>query len=332
MGTYGFARDVFETAFTIYEAYGERLRAFGAHRHSHTALRIHQHYNRRFEHFTRTVPRSLGRGEGYGDTVVTFLGRADNAAPYVAAETLGLSAASLHRNTRSEMSLPMLFGGRGVGDLVAFADATHVGAASLAVGNATSFPIAQDARLRGDSHNEGPMELTMYGRLAPTMTTAVSRMRSTPDGDDGDNEPTWSLQLASSWARLDAACGSHALTESEPLDNNHSLRDACPATSSGASRKLRSRSPIKQRASCSRSLDGVPSLVPVIAFATDIFPKLQADISERINLLRFAKLPPAFSNRTQSESRCFVSRLGHGALAFLASDQPTYFGSLGRVP
>jgi hypothetical protein len=37
-----------------------------------------------------------------------------------------------------------------------------------------------------------------------------------------------------------------------------------------------------------RSLDGLPSLAPLSAFATDIFPKLQADMSERVNLLRFA--------------------------------------------
>jgi hypothetical protein len=72
-----------------------------------------------------------------------------------------------------------------------------------------------------------------------------------------------------------------------------------------------------------RSLDGLPSLVPLSAFATDIFPKLQADISERVNLLRFAKLAPTLSHRAPPESRRFVSRLGHGALAFLASDRPT---------
>jgi hypothetical protein len=124
---------------------------------------------------------------------VTFLECADNATSDVAAETLSLSAASLQRNTRSEMSLSRRFGGMGVGDLVAFAYASHVGAANLAVGYAISFPIAQDARVRGDFHNEGPMEPTMYGRLATTMTTTVSRRRSTPDGDDGDNEPMWSL-------------------------------------------------------------------------------------------------------------------------------------------
>jgi hypothetical protein len=52
-------------------------------------------------------------GEGYGDTVVTFLERADNATLEMAADILGLSAASLPRNTRSEMSLPIHFGGMG---------------------------------------------------------------------------------------------------------------------------------------------------------------------------------------------------------------------------
>jgi hypothetical protein len=52
-----------------------------------------------------------------------------------------------------------------------------------------------------------------------------------------------------------------------------------------------------------RSLDGLPSLVLLSAFATDIFPKLQADIIERVNLLRFAKLAPTFSNRARHEFR-----------------------------
>jgi hypothetical protein len=49
------------------------------------------------------------------------------------------------------------------------------------------------------------------------MTTAVSRRPGATDRDGDDNEPMWSLELASAWARLDAACGSYALTESEPL-------------------------------------------------------------------------------------------------------------------
>jgi hypothetical protein len=78
-------------------------------------------------------------GEGYGDTVVTFLERADNATLDVAVEILDLPAASLPRSTRSEMSLPTRFGGMGVGDLVALADAAHVGASGLAVGSAIRF-------------------------------------------------------------------------------------------------------------------------------------------------------------------------------------------------
>jgi hypothetical protein len=79
MGTSDFARDVFETALSKYEAYGGRLRGLATHRHFYAALRIHQHCNHRFGHFVRTVPRGLGRGEGYGDTIVTFLERADIA-------------------------------------------------------------------------------------------------------------------------------------------------------------------------------------------------------------------------------------------------------------
>jgi hypothetical protein len=104
-----------------------------------------------------------------------------------------------------------------VGDLVALADSAHVGAAGLAGDYAIRFLTAQDARVRGDSHDEVPMEPTMDGRLAIAVTKAVSRRHGTPEGDDGDNKPMWSLELASSWARLHVACGSHALAESESL-------------------------------------------------------------------------------------------------------------------
>jgi hypothetical protein len=43
-----------------------------------------------------------------------------------------------------------------------------------------------------------------------------------------------------------------------------------------------------------RSLDGLPSLVPISTFVTDIFSELQADVSERVRLLRFAKLALTF--------------------------------------
>jgi hypothetical protein len=330
MVTSNFARNLLGMALSKLEAYGERLRGLAAHRHSHTALRIHQHCNRRFGHFAPTVPRGLGRGEGYGDTVVTFLERADNSTPQdVVAEILGLPGASLPRNTRSEMSLPIRFEGMGLGDLVALADATHVVAAGLAVCYAIRFLPAQYARDRGDSNDEVPMEPTMYGQLATAMTTTTSRRYGTPDGDDGDNEPMWSLELASSWARLEAACGSHALAASEPLIITTALAVLPPQrpTVARAGCVAEARSNNEQIA---RSLDGLPSFVPLSTFSTDIFPKLQADISERVNLLRFAKLAPTYSNRVRPVSRRFASRLGHGAVAFLASD-PLASGRLGEL-
>jgi hypothetical protein len=208
-----------------------------------------------------------------------------------------------------------------VGDLVALADAAHVGAAGLAVGYATRFLTTQNARVRADSQDEVPMEPTMYGRLTTAMTTTVSRRHGTPDGDDGDNEPVWSLELASSWARLDAACGFHALAESEPLISTAlAMLPPQRPTVARAGFVARGRSNNEQIA---QFLDGLPLNVPFSAFATYIFPRLQADISERVNLLRFAKLAPTVSHRTRPESRRFTSRLGHGALAFLASDPPT---------
>jgi hypothetical protein len=95
MGTFDFARDVFETALSKYEACSERLRGLATHRHSHIALRMYQLAHRRFRNFVRTAPRGLRRGEGCGDTVVTSLERVENAILDVAAEVLALPAASL---------------------------------------------------------------------------------------------------------------------------------------------------------------------------------------------------------------------------------------------
>jgi hypothetical protein len=61
------------------------------------------------------------------------------------------------------------------------------------MGFAIRFFTSQYARVSGDSHDEVPMESTMYGRLATVMTTTVSRRRGTLDGDGSDNEPRWSL-------------------------------------------------------------------------------------------------------------------------------------------
>jgi hypothetical protein len=140
------------------------------------------------------------------------------------------------------------------------------------------------------------------------MTTAVSRRHGTPDGDDGDNEPMCLLELDSSWACLDTACGSHALAESEPLITTAvAMLPPLRPTVARAGCVAEVRSNNEQIA---RSLDGLlPSLVPFFTFVTDIFPKPQADISERINLLRFAKLAPTFSYHAWPKSRRFVYRL-----------------------
>jgi hypothetical protein len=61
------------------------------------------------------VPRGLSMGDGYGDTVATFLERVENATIDVAAKILGHPETSISRNTRYYMSLSIRFGGIGVG-------------------------------------------------------------------------------------------------------------------------------------------------------------------------------------------------------------------------
>jgi hypothetical protein len=59
-----------------------------------------------------------------------------------------------------------------------------------------------------------------------------------------------------------------------------------------------------QKANCQTlCLDGMPSLVPRSELSTDIVPKLQAKISERVDVFRFVNLTPTFSKCTRPESR-----------------------------
>eukprot|EP00873_Tetraselmis_striata_P029089 jgi/Tetstr1/449353/TSEL_003866.t1 len=48
---------------------------------------------------------------------------------------------------RTQLSLPVRFGGLGIGDNVVIADASHIGAAALVVGQAVTFFRAQHATL-----------------------------------------------------------------------------------------------------------------------------------------------------------------------------------------
>jgi hypothetical protein len=131
----------------------------------------------------------------------------------------------------------------------------------------------------------------------------------------------WSLELASSWVRLDAACGSHVLAESEPLITTALAMLLPKRPTMACARSVDGTQSYNEH--ITRSFDNLTSLVPLSAFDTDVFIKLQPDIMERFNLLRFAKLAPTFYNRAKPESRRFVSRIEHGALASFASGPPT---------
>jgi hypothetical protein len=138
----------------------------------------------------------------------------------------------------------------------------------------------------------------------------------------------WLLELASAWVRLGAECGARALAESEPLRTTAlaMLPPQCPIVAH-ACRVFKARSNIEHT---TRFLNGMPWLAIHFGFATTVYVKLQADISERVNLTRFANIVLKFTNLAQPESRRFASRLSRGALAFFASDPPTT-GRLGEL-
>jgi hypothetical protein len=126
--------------------------------------------------------------------------------------------------------------------------------------------------MRGDTNDNLPMEPTMYGRLATHVITAESRRPNTPDRNGGNNEHMWSLEFASACVGALECRVRRSCPRRVRALHNHGLSDNSPDTSDGGSRRLRRRSPIKQRAHA-RSLDGMSLLVPFSAFGTNIlFP------------------------------------------------------------
>jgi hypothetical protein len=153
----------------------------------------------------------------------------------------------------------------------------------------------------------------MYGQLATSMITAVSRRPSAPDGDDGDNDPMWSLVLVVGALGCRVRC-SFSRRVRTPHNRTPALAVLPPKRPTvvvafvGCVAETRS-----NNEHITRSLDGLPSLVPFSTFATDISPLLQADITERVSLLRFANLAPTFSNRARRGLGAFVG-IGNGYL------------------
>jgi hypothetical protein len=113
VGTSDFARDMFETALSKYEAYGANQ--FG----SSPALSHCASYPSTLQPPLRTfcpyVPPWSWQGRRLLDTDETFFEHADNATLIAAAEILGLPAARLPCNTHSDMFLPYVLDARGWG-------------------------------------------------------------------------------------------------------------------------------------------------------------------------------------------------------------------------
>jgi hypothetical protein len=131
-----------------------------------------------------------------------------------------------------------------VGDLIALADTAYVGAAGLGVGSAIRFLAAQDARVRGDTHNDVPMEPAMKGRLALALSTAVFRWPNEPSEDSGITELMWSLEFTRrgrAWIPRAAI-----ILSPNPNPHDHDFRNASSESSDGGSRRLRRQSPVKQ--------------------------------------------------------------------------------------
>jgi hypothetical protein len=190
------------------------------------------------------------------------------------------------------MSLPIRFAGMVEGELGCLGGCVRRRIGQFSSG--LSYPLCNCARRsRAPGYPRRPSGRVSHVRTASNCYDHSGfRRSSASDVDGADYESMWSLELDSAWARLDATCGAHGLAKSERLITaaRVMLYPKRPRVARvGCVAEARS-----NNAYTIRSHDDLHSHVPLSAFATSIFPKLQADISEYVNLLYFLNPVPAF--------------------------------------
>eukprot|EP00873_Tetraselmis_striata_P044403 jgi/Tetstr1/464667/TSEL_009421.t1 len=213
VGSATFARDLLDKTVENFHRFGSRVIGLADHFHSHTtATRLRQVRGRRFGHHFRSTPRGLGRSEGYGDTITSFLEDADAAAFSTLAGIWGVSPDLLDTpSIRTQLSLPVQFWGLGIGDNVVIAYASHIGAAALVVGQAATFLRAQHATLSDasaflsdPSGVSSPHSLYLVG--ASSIHQALATPTLEPDAGANVSAPMWAVELRVAHTRVVDEC------------------------------------------------------------------------------------------------------------------------------
>eukprot|EP00873_Tetraselmis_striata_P045889 jgi/Tetstr1/466153/TSEL_010714.t1 len=117
---------------------------------------------------------------------------------------------------RTQLSLPVQFGGLGIGDNVVIADASHIGAAALVVGQAVSFLRAQHATLSdAGAFFSDPSGVSSPHSLYLVGASSIHEALATPtlELDANASAPMWVVELRAAHTRVVDECGDAMLED-----------------------------------------------------------------------------------------------------------------------
>eukprot|EP00873_Tetraselmis_striata_P039657 jgi/Tetstr1/459921/TSEL_005261.t1 len=122
-------------------------------------------------------------------------------------------------NLVDTLSLPVQFGGLGIGDIVMIiADASHVGAAAIVVGQAVTFLRAQHATMsNAGAFLSEPSGVSSHHSLylvgASSVHHALASPALAPDADANVSAPMWAVELRAAHTRVVDECGDGVLED-----------------------------------------------------------------------------------------------------------------------
>eukprot|EP00873_Tetraselmis_striata_P041203 jgi/Tetstr1/461467/TSEL_006575.t1 len=232
---------------------------------------------------------------------------------------------------RTQLSLPVQFGGLGIGDNVVIADASHIGAAALVVGQAVTFLRAQHATLSdAGAFFSDPSGVSSPHSLYLVGASSIHQAMATPtlelDAGANASAPMWAVELRAAHTRVVEECGDAVLEDLAgplasalkllPSKRSHVARAGCSAA--GA-----------EPASAMRSAADLRAIPHYSDFPLHSMRKVQETLSHRIHTVRFAKLVARMPTSGPDSNR-FRGRLLRAATAFPVTDPPSE-GRLGEV-
>eukprot|EP00873_Tetraselmis_striata_P014596 jgi/Tetstr1/434860/TSEL_002574.t1 len=227
---------------------------------------------------------------------------------------------------RTQLSPPVQFGGLGIGDNVVFADASHIGAAALVVGQAVAFLRAQHATLSDagaflsePSGVSSPHSL--YLVWASSIHKALATPALAPDAVANVSAPIWVVELRAAHTRVIDECGDGVLEDlAGPLASDLKL---LPSKRSHIARAGGYSAAGPEPASAMRSAVDLQAIPRYSDFPLHSMRKVQETLSHRIHTVRFAKLAARMPT-SGPDRNPFRGLLFRATTAFLVTDPPTW--------